>query len=1205
MPSNANLHQPPSRPGHSPSPRLEKLKFLQINLNHCRAATSQLINFIIESGTQLVLFQDPYLHGEERALIGIPGDFSTFLSSEKSAGILISDKSLYCIETATFENSIFISILASASASGDPLFVGSLYSPPSSNLLNDLTPWLSTFANKTCLIGGDFNGSHRLWGYSRNNDRGNLIVDLANIYDISIANNPGDLPTYFNPGSGLEGRPDLTLLTQTAAHLLDNWSVQPTESCSDHRYITYEFICSPRRKITQRYKSKFFRGAKLARDLKSLVASLRSQLQSCSDMASIDAFLSSFYGSLTRICNENYKKKGIGRRISLAWWSSDLRTQRNKVNALYRRLRSSQDPRLRSIHQRERAIYKKMINKAKTTSWRSFCTASKDKFGSTFEIIRNKSFNYASLVHLSLDGQPLCTELPNVYKQLIETHFDIQTSQAPSVEVLQQSPVKPITIKEIRFAVHSQGLNKAPGSDSIDPRIVKALFRFIPHFLKEIFNKLWSFSYFPVFWKYGRVIFFYKTGKPPRDPKSYRPICLLQTLSKIYERIINLRLMRQLELNNKLHPNQFGFREKRNTSQCLHNILLSISRRRTQNKYVLLIAIDFQGAFDSASWKTILETLMHMGVSGDLLGVLRSYLTNRSVGFELGGLDTKFFVGRGCPQGSCLGPTLWNVVANNLLVAFDNQDCDTYAYADDFTVILSGDSRANLENKAGPLLEKFHNESASLGLKISPQKTMGLIVGPDLSARFPVIKIAGTSIKFCNEVKILGVVFDRLLNFKAHVESLATEVLKYNTRVRRVGTKYWGVSPDHLYLWYRAVIEPKILYAAEIWSPRLTSHGRRRLNTIQRTCLLKIIKSYKSISTAALYTLTGVPPIYLSARARTKKFQLEYVGETQLVQDHSLTPSDFERSASRHETDSTTYPDNISVWISDSGDPMIANPPGGLTLYTDGSSSEDGVGYGFYSEDASLLSINMYKLRPENSVFQAEASAILAALRSAEDKGYSNIVVNSDSRSVIMALLNLFPKSPIALEILGVCGDALHSSKITFNWVKAHTGHTGNELADLAARSAPSLVETVQSLPFSPSHLKSLLKKEILFHWQSEWDNSFDGRYTHSILPRVDLGLPFKNQVIFYFASGLGSFPSFLHKIGRLPTRLCQCGTLGDPAHFLQTSCSYSPKNIPPKDQETFLTYLRRIDRNKTLLKTLKEIYNALNKDYSFIFSPV
>lgn len=109
------------------------------------------------------------------------------------------------------------------------------------------------------------------------------------------------------------------------------------------------------------------------------------------------------------------------------------------------------------------------------------------------------------------------------------------------------------------------------------------------------------------------------------------------------------------------------------------------------------------------------------------------------------------------------------------------------------------------------------------------EKSLALIAGINMDQRKPIFKIRGVNIKTVNKLKILGVTIDRILNFQDHLDSIKGSIFRMASNMDRVGRKHWGVRADTARTWYLAAVEPKILYAADVWFPKLNTNGLKRL----------------------------------------------------------------------------------------------------------------------------------------------------------------------------------------------------------------------------------------------------------------------------------------------------------------------------------------------------------------------------------------
>ncbi|KAG8175562.1 hypothetical protein JTE90_018855 [Oedothorax gibbosus] len=247
---------------------------------------------------------------------------------------------------------------------------------------------------------------------------------------------------------------------------------------------------------------------------------------------------------------------------------------------------------------------------------------------------------------------PVGSDYGDVYINLINRHFSV-TDVASRDRVQYNDPAMPVIgHAELGRAINSQKGSRAPGPDGINPAIVKLLYSRIPDLFLGLFNSLLRFSSCPGVWKFAIVIFFGKRGKPVELAQSYRPVCLLQSLSKVLEKIINNRLIFYLERNSAIHNRQYGFRERRGTTHCLNDVISCVKTRNIRYKHTVMVVFDFAGAFDCANWRIIFDKLAESAVDPYLINIACSYLNNRGVGFRDGDTWVRFNIDRGCPQGS-------------------------------------------------------------------------------------------------------------------------------------------------------------------------------------------------------------------------------------------------------------------------------------------------------------------------------------------------------------------------------------------------------------------------------------------------------------------------------------------------------------------------------------------------------------------------
>ncbi|GBM58287.1 hypothetical protein AVEN_220203-1 [Araneus ventricosus] len=215
-----------------------------------------------------------------------------------------------------------------------------------------------------------------------------------------------------------------------------------------------------------------------------------------------------------------------------------------------------------------------------------------------------------------------------------------------------------------------------------------------------MFNKCLEFGVFPSTIKIGVIVLFYKEGKSQNDPMSYRPISLLPSIGKLLEKLMSQRLSFHPQDNRPTTPEAIWFQGGRIHRPGLPPLY-------TQKK---------QKAFNSRSPQNIQKLSSHL-------------LQDRRVVIPTNEGVAQHIQTTGCPQGSCSGPALWNLVADEALKQQYPAGTSIQAFADDFLNIAAGDSERKLGAAASEALKIFKLWSDKHELQISRDKTQFLQLG--------------------------------------------------------------------------------------------------------------------------------------------------------------------------------------------------------------------------------------------------------------------------------------------------------------------------------------------------------------------------------------------------------------------------------------------------------------------------------------------
>ena len=165
--------------------------------------------------------------------------------------------------------------------------------------------------------------------------------------------------------------------------------------------------------------------------------------------------------------------------------------------------------------------------------------------------------------------------------------------------------------------------------------------------------------------------------------KNNCPVTLLSVVSKVFEKLVNNRIVNHLEKCGFFSDFQYGFRSCQSTADFLTVVSDSIARAFNWSGANQAVTLNISKAFDGVWHAGLLHKLKSYGISGQILGLISSFLNNRRLRVVLDGKSLQEYpVNAGVPQGSILGPTLFLIYINDLP---DDVICDVTIYADDTT----------------------------------------------------------------------------------------------------------------------------------------------------------------------------------------------------------------------------------------------------------------------------------------------------------------------------------------------------------------------------------------------------------------------------------------------------------------------------------------------------------------------------------------
>ncbi|GBL97973.1 Retrovirus-related Pol polyprotein from type-1 retrotransposable element R1 [Araneus ventricosus] len=233
--------------------------------------------------------------------------------------------------------------------------------------------------------------------------------------------------------------------------------------------------------------------------------------------------------------------------------------------------------------------------------------------------------------------------------------------------------------------------------------------------------------------------------------------------NKVLEKLMTQRLTYHLESTNSLNDRQYGFRESKSVDRAINELLSKIQTAKRDGKHVLVLSIDVEGAFDNLQHRPILKSLDASTCPININRRFHSLLQNRKVTLlTTQGRATKDQK-QGCPQGSCSGPAMWNLVANEILNQVWPDNVHIQAFANYFVLVIEADTNKSLVEDTQSAITQFSSWCSENELAISTEKTNYILFSK--MVRSPKITWNGYKINRVNSFKYLGIHVDDRLNW--------------------------------------------------------------------------------------------------------------------------------------------------------------------------------------------------------------------------------------------------------------------------------------------------------------------------------------------------------------------------------------------------------------------------------------------------------
>ena len=358
--------------------------------------------------------------------------------------------------------------------------------------------------------------------------------------------------------------------------------------------------------------------------------------------------------------------------------------------------------------------------------------------------------------------------------------------------------------------------SKSTGLDGICIKLLKLNADIIAPQIAKICNLSFTTGIVPDVWKKARVVPIFKNGDTS-DMGNYRPISVLPVLSKILERHVHNQYYSYLVNHKFLLDQQSGFRKNHSCQTVLTKLSNYFYENMDKGKLCGLVLIDLRKAFDLVDHDLLLHKVEIYGCEEITRTWFKYYLDNRTqcVTYD-GHLSSPLPVKLGVPQGSILGPLMFILYMNDVILEIQGTEMEMYA--DDSTLYTSDrDVEAisvSLTTQMHPISEWINDNRMVLNIN----KTESMLIGSrkKISSASDRFSVGGPShdIIRVNSHKLLGVHFDSCLSWETHVDYVCS---KLRGRLHIFNKIKYLLPLKARKSFYTGLVQPLIDYGCIVW----------------------------------------------------------------------------------------------------------------------------------------------------------------------------------------------------------------------------------------------------------------------------------------------------------------------------------------------------------------------------------------------------
>ncbi len=333
--------------------------------------------------------------------------------------------------------------------------------------------------------------------------------------------------------------------------------------------------------------------------------------------------------------------------------------------------------------------------------------------------------------------------------------------------------------------------------------------------IKNYISDIFCTGILPDWLNISRTIPIYKNKGKKNDVINYRPISVSNNLCKLIEKIMFSYLDFYITKNQFISKSQYAFQKNISTNDALLKLNYLIIKAKEDKLINIILFLDLKMAFDTVNHVIMIEKIRKIpNIPSKLIKLITTWLNTKKIFCDINGTYSKNIIKKsGIPQGSSLAPLLFIIFINDFITECEGIS-ETIVYADDIAINITASDNDELKYKIGKIttiIEKWFKENL---MQINYTKCNYINFSFRKAFGNFTIEIDKNQIQEVNDIKYLGIIIDRNLNFTSHINYIINRI---NSRIGIIYRTRKFTSTELKLKLYEALIHSIIIYGLPLW----------------------------------------------------------------------------------------------------------------------------------------------------------------------------------------------------------------------------------------------------------------------------------------------------------------------------------------------------------------------------------------------------